>query len=105
MDTKNINNNQYVDGIKDKINGVSCGNNCYNGNNIGIDVDDKKILFEYGKSGIKIDRLKKSMKHNLNVLSTIDNIIKSFIDFNPKLKLNTILLKNKNDIDTEKNLF
>lgn len=96
--TNNIMNNnnpesnkkQYVVGIKDKTNIVNIGG--------------KKILFEYGKSGIKIDRLKKSMKYNLNVLSSIDNMIKSFLDFNPKLKLNTILSDNKNNLDTEKKI-
>lgn len=51
--------------------------------------NDKKII-EYGKTTIKAERLKKSMKHNLYKISSIDNIIKCFIDFNPKLKLNAI---------------
>jgi hypothetical protein len=94
-DTKTINqimnNKQNVDEIKDNL------NQDYN--------DEKKIMFEYGRSGIKVDRLKKSMKYNLNELSSIDNMIKSFLDFNPKLKLNTILLNNKNESDIEKKIY
>ena len=87
---KESNDKQYVKDIKDKSNNII--------------LDKKSILFEYGKSGIKIDRLKKSMRYNLNVLSLIDNMIKSFLDINPKLKLNTILFDNKNNLDTEKKI-
>jgi hypothetical protein len=77
-----------------------------NNSNSNIDNNDKKkIMFEYGRSGIKMDRLKKSMKYNLNVLSSVDNMIKSFLDFNPKLKLNTILSNNQNDSDREKKIY
>lgn len=86
---------KYINEIKDNV--MSDNNNDSR--------DNKKIIFEYGKSGIKIDRLKKSMKFNLNVLSSIDNMIKSFLDFNPKLKLNTLSSNNKNDSDKEKKIY
>jgi len=89
-DKQELTKKQYIDATKDKSNISSVGG--------------KKNLFEYGKSGIKIDRLKKSMKYNLNVLSSIDNMIKSFLDFNPKLKLNTILSDNKNNLNTGKKI-
>jgi len=61
---------------------------------------DNKMILEYGKSGIKLDKLKKIMKNNLKILFSIDEMIKSFIDYNPNLKLNTLL---QNNITSNKN--
>lgn len=56
-----------------------------------------KIILEYGKSAIKPDVLKKSMSKNLNILSHIDELIRNFLDCNPKLNLNTLIDKNENN--------
>lgn len=62
--------------------------------------NEDELILEYGKSGIKPDILKKSMSKNLNILNHIDNIIKIFLDCNPKLKLNTLI----NDTTDSKNI-
>lgn len=61
--------------------------------------DVNKIILEYGKSGIKQDVLKKLMKKNLYILEQIDNLIRHFLNFNPKLKLNTLINDNENKSD------
>jgi hypothetical protein len=100
-----INTNNFNCEIKkndDDNNQIS--NNIKNNND---DINDKKVILEYGKSGIKLDKLKKYMKKNLSILSSIDNIIKSFLDFNPNLKLNSLFENKitKNNINNENKIF
>ena len=86
---KNFNLNNNNDNIKSKENTKSLSNN-------------KKIILEFGKSSIKLNRLKKSMKHNFNILFLINQIIVSFINFNPKLKLNNLFkIYNENNQNKE----
>lgn len=81
-------------------------NNISNLINKNYESDDKnKIIFEYGKSGIKLDKLKKSMSKNLKILNKIDEMIRNFLDFNPKLKLFTLIkdeLENQNETNAQK---
>lgn len=97
-DKQKSNENQYIN--KNSVNKI-----VNNLNNDSVSDNNKKNIFEYGRSGIKMDRLKKSMKYNLNVLAHIDDMIKSFLDFNPKLKLNTIISYNEKDLDKEKKIY
>ena len=94
------NNNDEIKPLNDK-NYISKQINSIKSNvdNNSIDKNKNKIIFEYGKSKIKLDILKKLMKKNLNILNNIDNIIKNFLNSNPKLKLNTIINDNKNGSD------
>jgi hypothetical protein len=101
-----LKNNQINKFTQIKRNNENNENNENNNN----DNNEKKTIFEYGKSSIKLDRLKKSMKYNFNIFSQIDNMIKNFLNFNPKIKLNT-LVKNSNpdsnldlDLDLDLNI-
>lgn len=89
--TKNI--NTHVDNTDEKKN-----NNKTN----KIDLE-RKIILEYGKSGIKLDQFKKIMKKNLLILFKIDDIIRNFLNLNPKINLNN-LIKNELNNGQENNL-
>ena len=93
---KNVYETQII-GSKKNFNFNNSNNNKNNKNenlkskeNIKSLSNKNKIILEFGKSSIKLDRLKKSMKHNFNIFSLINQIIISFINFNPKLKLNNL---------------
>ena len=64
---------------------------------------DKKVIWEYGKSGIKIDKLKKYQSKNLAILFYINSLFIDFIDYYPGLILNEIIDKFKNDNDNHNN--
>lgn len=86
---------------KKNINDTNCIN--YNSNKNSHN-NNQDVILEYGKSGIKLDRLKKSMKKNLNTLNQIDIFIRTFLDMNPKLKLNE-LINDKNKDKNEHEIF
>jgi len=65
-----------------------------------INNEEKKIIFEYGKSGIKLDRLKKSMKQNYNILYAVNNMVLDYLNFNPKINLNELLKKLTNKVNS-----
>jgi hypothetical protein len=65
-----------------------------------------KLIIKYGKSSIKLDKLKKSMGNNLKLLKQLDNMVKFFLDFYPKLKLSSLIKNNdNNNLNTNKKIY
>ena len=97
------------DNIEKKINitnnNLLVSSDLSNSSNLSNSDNKNKVILEYGKSGIKPDILKKSMSKNLNILAHIDEMIRNFLDCNPKLNLNTLINNNENNVNNEnKNL-
>jgi hypothetical protein len=97
LDHKNINNkNTFI--INNSINEITKLSSINNNLNVNKkkSKSGEKILWEFGKSGIKIEKLKKSMIKNLAIFTYIHKIFVDFIDRNKSLNLSNIFEYFKN---------
>lgn len=101
----NIDNVENETKLKINKNRITHNNLLVSSNSSGStnDVNKNKVILEYGKSGIKPEILKKSMSKNLNTLAHIDEMIRNFLDCNPKLNLNTLVDNNENNKNNSNN--
>lgn len=73
--------------------------------------DNKRVVWEFGKSGIKVDRLKKYMGRNLAILFYLNNIFIDFVDYHQGIDLSTMIDKfkvfkdNSNELNGSKCLY
>lgn len=96
-----IGNNKNTFQINNSVNEI--GNKIFSQNNVTIKKKEsksgEKILWEFGKSGIKMEKLKKPMVKNLAILSYVHKIFVDFIDRNKSVNLSEVFehFKTKSD--------
>lgn len=80
--------------ILDLVNSINNSSNsldnAYSEKNLN-NIKNDRMIWEFGKSGIKLEKLKYSMSKNLAILFYINKLFINFINHNPKINLENIL--------------